>query len=261
MGSLDALTLWFIGQHPGMRLNWGSRPAWDQVWDQDGYERGKQLWTAQLKKSWDSPFVYMNAAEFLSGNDDEQAEQILLEGRRRFPSSDRRWSGLHWEVFLARHYAWALTGSAGQLPQWETAVLCDESDAPPAQGPYAQKVRQTLSASKDTELLTRTAEQLQGNRPNLEFCRSLIERVLAIDPDNRHAHVERDNFRRFMPLEMPRDGSRQSERKGSHRVADSSNTSGVRNPKTRRGRRTSCWLWHRTIRRIRTTAQPFFRPT
>jgi hypothetical protein len=201
LGSLDALTLWFIGQHPGMRLNWGSRPAWDQVWDQDGYERGKQLWTAQLKKSWDSPFVYMNAAEFLSGNDDEQAEQILLEGRRRFPSSDRRWSGLHWEVFLARHYAWALTGSAGQLPQWETAVLCDESDAPPAQGPYAQKVRQTLSASKDTELLTRTAEQLQGNRPNLEFCRSLIERVLAIDPDNRHAHVERDNFRRFA-LEM-----------------------------------------------------------
>jgi hypothetical protein len=200
-GALDALTLWFIAEHPGMRLNWGSRPAWDTIWDQDGYDRAKLLWAEQLKKSWDSPFVYMNAAEFLSGNDNEHAEQILLAGQRRFPSSDRRWSGLHWEVFLARHYAWALTGSAGQLPEWRTAVLWDESDALPAQGPYALKVRQTLSASKDTELLTRIVEQLQGNRPNLEFCRSLIERVLSIDPDDRSAHMERDSFLRFA-LEM-----------------------------------------------------------
>lgn len=199
--ALDALTLWFIEQHPGMRLNWGSRPAWDTIWDKDGYDRAKLLWAEQLKKSWESPFVYMNAAEFLSGNDNEQAEQILLEGQRRFPSSDRRWSGMHWEVFLARHYAWALTGSAGQLPEWEMAILRDESDAPPAEGSYARKVRQTLSASKDIELLTRTAEQLQGHRPNLEFCRSLIDRVLSIDPDNRSAHMESDSFQRFA-LEM-----------------------------------------------------------
>ncbi|HTB16223.1 MAG TPA: M56 family metallopeptidase [Bryobacteraceae bacterium] len=199
--ALDALTLWFIEQQPGMRLNWGSRPAWDTIWDKDGYERARSLWTEQLKKSWDNPFVYMNAAEFLSGSDNELAEQILLEGQRRFPPSDRRWSGLHWEVFLARHYAWALTGSAGQLPQWQTAVLWDESDALPAQGSYAQKVRQKLSASKDTELLTRTVEQLQGNRPNLEFCRALIERAISIDPSDRAAHIERDSFQRFS-LEM-----------------------------------------------------------
>jgi hypothetical protein len=199
--ALNALTIWFIEQHPGMRLNWGSRPAWDTIWDKDGYDRAKLPWTEQLKKSWDSPFVYMNAAEFLSGNDNEEAEQILLEGQRRFPSSDGRWSGLHWEVFLARHYAWALTGSVGQLPEWRTAVLWDESDALPAHGPYAQKVRQALSASKDKELLTRTVEQLQGNRPNLEFSRSLIELVLSIDPDDRSAHVERGSFQRFA-LEM-----------------------------------------------------------
>jgi hypothetical protein len=195
--SLDALTLWFIEQHPGIRLNWGVRPAWDKVWDQDGYEHGRQLWTAQLKKTWDSPFVYMNAAEFLSGHDNEQAEQTLLEGQRRFPASDRGWSGLHWEVFLARHYAWALRGLAGQLPEWQdfgyqTAADLADSSAPPVLGAYAQKVRETLLASKDTELLTRTVEQLQRNRPTLEFCRSLIERVLSLDPNNRTARMERD---------------------------------------------------------------------
>jgi len=187
--SLDALTLWFIAQHPGMRLNWGSRPEWDQVWDQEAYQHGKQLWTAQLKKPWDSPFVYMNAAEFLSGSDNDQAEQVLLEGQRRFPNA-----GLHWEVFLARHYAWALSGQAGQLPERETADLWKyESGA----GPYAQKVRETLLASKDTELLTRTAEQLQRNRPNLEFSRSLVERILSLEPDNRFAHILRDGFQQF----------------------------------------------------------------
>jgi hypothetical protein len=190
--SLDELTLWFIGQHPGMRQNWGSRPAWDQVWDQQAYQRGQQLWTTQLKKPWDSPFVYMNAAEFLSGNDNDQAEQILLEGQRRFPNA-----GLHWEVFLARHYAWALSGQAGQLPEREMADLWKYESAPPTQGPYAQKVREALLASKDTELLTRTAEQLQRNRPNLEFSRTLVERILSLDPDNRFAHILRDGFQQF----------------------------------------------------------------
>jgi len=94
--SLDALTLWYIGQHPDNRLGWGYPPEWNKVWDQDGYERAKQLWTEQLKQTWTNPYVYMNAAEYLSGNDNEQAEQILLKGRLRFPSS-----ALHWEVFLA----------------------------------------------------------------------------------------------------------------------------------------------------------------
>jgi hypothetical protein len=54
-----------------------------------------------------------------------------------------------------------------------------------------------LLASKDTELLTRTVEQLQNNPPNLEFSRSLIERVLSIEPDNRPALMQRDEFQRF----------------------------------------------------------------
>jgi hypothetical protein len=134
----------------------------------------------------------MNAAEYLSGNDNEQAEQTLIEGERKFP-----WPALHWEVFLARHYAWALTGSAGQLPGGRMVIRPDESDAPPAQSAYATKVRKMLLASNDVELLTRTEEQLQGNRPNLEFARSLVERVLSIQPDNRTAHRQRKNLELF----------------------------------------------------------------
>ena len=186
--ALDELTLWFIAQHPEARVDWGLRPAWDTVWDRDGYERGRQLWTGQMKKPWSSPFVYMNAAEFLSGNDNEQAEQILLEGRRRFPSSP-----LHWEVFLARHYAWALAGRAEQLPEDRMVVT---RDAPPAQGPYARKVRETLPASTDVDLLTRTVEELQVNRASGEFARSLVDRVLAIEPENKMAHTYRDGSRR-----------------------------------------------------------------
>ncbi len=193
--ALDAFTLWMIGQHPEIRSGWGHRPEWDTVWDREGYDRGRQLWTTQLEKSWDSPFVYMNAAEFLSGNDNEQAERILLEGQRRFPATGQ-YSGLHWDVFLARHYAWALRGSPGQLPDDRMAAPVDESGGAPAQGAYPQKIRETLAASKDTELLTRTVEQLQANRPNRELCRSLIERVLSIDPENRQAHLQLYGFHR-----------------------------------------------------------------
>lgn len=36
--SLDALTLWFIREHPDVRDDWGVRPAWDRVWDGAGFE-------------------------------------------------------------------------------------------------------------------------------------------------------------------------------------------------------------------------------
>jgi hypothetical protein len=104
---------------------------------------------------------------------------------------------LHWEVFLARHYAWALTGAGGQLPPWRIVLAPDQSGAPPVLGPYAQQVRRTLLQSKDTELLTRTVEQLQSDRSYMEFSRTLIDRVLSIDPENRQAHQQRDWLRLF----------------------------------------------------------------
>ena len=191
--SLDALTLWFIGHHPEVRTSWGLRPEWDEVRDRDEYESGSKLWTEQLGKSWENPFVYMNAAEFFAGTNDELAEQILWDGRRRFPPTGQ-YSGLHWEVFLARLYAWALTGSSGQWPaDRNTGRLPDTL----GQGAYVQKVRANLLASNDAELLDRTVEQLQSNRPNLEFTRALIGRMLSIKPDDRTAHVRREALERF----------------------------------------------------------------
>jgi beta-lactamase regulating signal transducer with metallopeptidase domain len=199
----NAATQWYIAEHPDQRENWGQRPVWDRIWDQDGYERGKQLWALQLKKRWDGPFVYMNAAEYLSGNENEWAEQILLEGQRKFPSP-----ALHWEVFLARHYAWALTGQTGQLSENRNVVRYDESDGPaPALSSYAQKVRASLLASKDTELLDRVVEQLQASGPNREFVQALIDRMLALQPDNRHAHVRRDNLQMFTLAARAKKGS------------------------------------------------------
>jgi len=66
------------------------------------------------------------------------------------------------------------------------------SAGPPAQGAYAQRVRQTLLASNDVELLARTVEQLQADRPNRQFARSLVDRALKIKPGVWTAHMQQD---------------------------------------------------------------------
>ncbi len=190
--SLNALTLWFIAEHPDLRESWGARPPWDAVWEAGGYTRARQLWMEQLNKPGHGPYFYMNAGGYLSGSDNEQAEQIFLEGRRRFPSA-----ALHWEIFLARHYAWALAGMPGPLPAGRNVIPFGDRETalrPLNQGPYVTKVREILQMSKDTELLDRTVEQLQFSAAGTEFAQSLIDRVLSIEPDNRSAHLRHDNL-------------------------------------------------------------------
>ena len=186
--ALDTLTFWLIEHNAQARLDWGYRPIWDKAWDAKGYDRGKQLWTARLQQPIDSPYVYMNAAEFLADRDIEMAEPILQEGRRRYPSA-----ALHWEVFLGRLYAWALLGAPGPLPDSRLVGLAAQ-DAPPAQSAYAQKVRTMLLGSDDLELLDRTVEALQGNRPSHEFAQSMIGHMLSIKPNDRDARMRRANF-------------------------------------------------------------------
>jgi hypothetical protein len=186
--ALDALTLWFIAEHPDIREGWGTRPVWDKIWDSEGYQRARKLWMEQLNQPGHGPYFYMNAGEYLSGSDNDKAEQLLLEGKRRFPSA-----ALHWEVLLARHYAWALAGTAGQLPEGPIVIGNGESAASPP-GPYAQKIREKLLVSNDTELLDRTVEQLQFSKAGAEFAQSLIDRVLSLDPGNRMAHLRREYF-------------------------------------------------------------------
>jgi hypothetical protein len=182
--ALEALTLWYIAEHPDVRKDWGTRPFWDQVWNEDTYAQGRDLWNRQLKKTWDSPWFYMNAAEFLSGHDNEQAEQVLLEGQRRMPPRGK-YSGLHWEVFLARHYAWVLEGGSGQLPA-ARIVTGPGSSLPETL--YAQKVRAMLTASNDPELLFRVAEQLQASPPDRKFAIELSNRVLRLSSFHPGSH-------------------------------------------------------------------------
>jgi tetratricopeptide (TPR) repeat protein len=185
--ALNDLTLWFIANHPDVRQDWGTRPAWDEVWDRDGYAGAREAWLAALKQPGHNANFYMNAGEYLSGNDNEQAEQIFREGQRKFPDA-----GLHWEVFLARHYAWALTGSKGQLPGDRSSAGDNEIASA---DPYANGVRRRLLASSDSELLDRVVEQLQGNKANADFTKSLIERMLALDPNSRMAHLRLQHMR------------------------------------------------------------------
>jgi hypothetical protein len=94
------------------------------------------------------------------------------------------------------------------LSENRNVVRYDESDGPaPALSSYAQKVRASLLASKDTELLDRVVEQLQASGPNREFVQALIDRMLALQPDNRHAHVRRDNLQMFTLAARAKKGS------------------------------------------------------
>jgi len=190
--SLDSLTFWYIGNHADLRAGWGYRPLWNRAWDAAGYDRGKRLWLARLKRHGRNAFLYMNASEFLEDHDPEQSEQLLLEGQRAFPSP-----ALHWEVLLARHYAWALTGATGPLPDSLHAAGYDYRDMPPIETPYAKKIRALLLSSDDVELLTRAVEQLQRNRPNIDFVKSLMARARALDPPNRAAHLQNFGHRLY----------------------------------------------------------------
>jgi hypothetical protein len=184
--ALEDLTLWYIAEHPDVRKDWGTRPDWDQVWDDDTDARGRELWSHQLKRSWDSPYFYMNAAEFLSGHDNELAEKILLEGQRRFPPRGQ-YSGLHWEVFLARHYAWALEGGRGQLPG---SRIVEPGPSAEPETEYAKRVRAMLAQSRDAELLSRVVEQLQVSIADRQFAIALSDRLVALDSSKPMYHAQ-----------------------------------------------------------------------
>lgn len=205
--ALDALTFWYIEQHPEMRKSWDTRPAWDQVWDEDIYARGRDLWAQQLKKSSDNPYFYMNAAEYLSGHDNEMAEQALLEGQRRFPARGQ-YAGLHWDVLLARHYAWALVGHKGQMypgPLGEVTPF-------PAPSPYAQKVRALLLASNDDELLGRVADMLPVNWQDKTLARALSDRAVELNPSEPFNHVQNIALKQRARLrQIPRDLNSQTD--------------------------------------------------
>src|SRR5437867_2166982 len=128
---MNALTLWYIEHEPHRQWAWNINPAWDQR----AYEQGKKLWLAHVKRSSATPAVYRNAAAFLEGGDKPLAEDILLAGQKKHPTTD-------WTMTLGQHYAQALLGSTGPLAEFNVVRSVSMKEA---HGPYSLSVRNRLA--------------------------------------------------------------------------------------------------------------------
>jgi hypothetical protein len=178
----DALILWYIEHQPGGKVYpWNINPSWDRA----GYEQGRALWLAHVKKPGASADIYERAAAYLEGADKPLAEEVLLAGRKAYPD-EKRWAGA-----LGAHYAQVLLGSAE--PRTEYNVFRSVS-MKEAHSPYARKVRAKLAASDDARVLAQTAQWVMswggsaggerlGFNP-IELAELLVDRALTIEPDN-----------------------------------------------------------------------------
>jgi TolA-binding protein len=179
------ITLWYIEREPTIPWAWNINPEWDR----EGYEQGKKLWLAHLKKPGAGPAIYRNAARFLEGGDKPLAEKVLLDGQQAYPNEK-------WSMDLGRHYAQALLGSAGPIAEFNVVRSVGMKEA---RGAYARTVRIKLADSNDPQTLMQTAQWLMGwglhflfpcdqqNKP-LDFdvialAKSYNDRALSLQPD------------------------------------------------------------------------------
>src|SRR5262245_28563327 len=179
---LSNITLWYIEREPTI-LPWIINPELDR----EGYELGKRLWLAHLKKPAVESAIYRNAAWFLEGGDKPLAERALLDGQKAYPNEK-------WSRDLGEHYAQVLLGSIGPLAEFHVPRSLSMKEA---HGTYAQSVRIKLADSNDPQTLMQTAQYLMGwsigvscdkqDKP-LDFdvfalARSYNDRALSIQPD------------------------------------------------------------------------------
>jgi hypothetical protein len=185
---LSNITLWYIEHEPTI-LPWNINPEWDY----EGYEQGKRLWLAHLKKPGVESAIYRNAARFLEGGDKPLAERALLDGQKAYPNEK-------WSTDLGEHYAQVLLGSTGPLAEFHVPRSLSMKEA---HGTYAQSVRIKLAESNDPQTLMQTAQYLLGwgmgylfpcdkQVKPLDFdvialARSYNDRALSIQPDFRAA--------------------------------------------------------------------------
>jgi hypothetical protein len=160
---LDALYLWFYQNAPDGRVHAGNI---NPEWDRSGYENGKQIWLAHLKKPNPSAEIYRRSASYFTAGDKSLAERTLLDAQKAHPLEK-------WSAPLADLYAQALSVDSN--------------------GEYRAK----LEATTDPELLARTAQRSmrwvlpRSGSPNLELPRHLIERALSIQPGHAAALSQR----------------------------------------------------------------------
>jgi len=169
---LDALRLWFYEHAPDGKVGGGNiHPEWDPT----GYEKGKQIWLAHLKKPNPKAEIYRRAASYFSAGDKALAEQTLFDGQKAYPSEN-------WSRPFGELYAQALVKEAS--------------------GPFARIVRAKLETTNDSDFLVATAQGClrlyrgyPGNTPSdstaLELARHYSNRALLIQPNHVRALYEK----------------------------------------------------------------------
>jgi hypothetical protein len=186
---LDALRLWYIEHQPDGKIWPGSiNPQYDRA----GYERGKALWLAHLKRPGAPAETYQRAADFLEGADRPVAEWVLQSGQRAYPNDTR------WATAFGRHYAQALLGSGEPVTEFNVFRV---TNAQEAQSLYAQTVRARLAESNDARVLAQTAQYLltwsghstrgaKDAAPDaMQLARTYLDRALSIDPNSENANL------------------------------------------------------------------------
>ena len=182
---LDALRLWYIEHQPGGKIWPGNvNPRLDRA----GYDRGKALWLAHLKRPGGAAEIYQRAADFLEGGDRPLAESALQAGRKVYPN-DARWASA-----FGRHYAQALLGSGEPVTEFNVFRVVSAQEA---QSRYAQTVRARLAESTDVRVLAQTAQYLLawgnhfgvGGKDAMQLALAYVDRALSIEPDSEIANT------------------------------------------------------------------------
>jgi beta-lactamase regulating signal transducer with metallopeptidase domain len=180
--------LWLIEHHPESELLCCSpitriaRGSAKENADAEGYEQAKQLWLAQTQRPEATTAVLSNAALFFEVSDKSIAETLLLRAKSMDSSTE-------WPIRLGRLYALALLGVDDAIVSRTTGplgagagTLIRSIGLPEASSPFAQHVRDTLTASKDPQLLGSVGQYLMLHPVGRPLGKQYLERAVQLDP-------------------------------------------------------------------------------
>jgi hypothetical protein len=184
------IILWLIEHHPDSELirQIPGRifPPGDWLPDLEGYEAAKKLWLAHAARPDVTANTLRTAAAYLNVRDKPIAEQLLLQGRRKYPNVASRngpWST--WSSALGRLYAEAILGSN----RFTLFNVIHSTSAEEARGAYALKVRTILDTTDDPVILARAGDflisntrQSGGDFDRRALARTYLTRALQLDP-------------------------------------------------------------------------------
>jgi hypothetical protein len=186
------LILWFIERHPDFEFHRQLAARifahTDWLMDPPGYEAARKLWLAHAARPDVAAETLKNAAWFLNVEDRPLAEQLLLQGQRKYP-------GDSWSVALGGLYAQAIVGSN----RFTLGNVINSTDAAAARGHHATRVRAALDQSRDPVLLSAAAVYLASNARRttigvdyLALARTYGARALQLDPASDRARYAVD---------------------------------------------------------------------